>query len=161
MVLLLKNLLFTAVAPGTLAVYLPLLLARGRPRADGPMLALAVALLAAGVAIYAWCVWDFASYGRGTPAPIDAPKRVVMRGLYRFTRNPMYVGVLTVILGWAAFFAAPVVAGYALVVATSFHLFVRLYEEPHLTRTFGDDYRAYCARVGRWLPRLRRRRIAP
>ena len=65
------------------------------------MLLSALALLAFGGAIYAWCVWDFAVFGRGTPAPIDAPKKLVVRGLYRYTRNPIYLGVLTVLLDGA------------------------------------------------------------
>ena len=156
MTLLLKNLLFTVLVPGTVAVYLPLVIVGSRPRADGLALAAGAALLAAGAAIYAWCVWDFATFGRGTPAPIDAPTRLVVRGLYRCTRNPMYVGVLTTILGWAALCRAPALLVYAMVVATCFQLIIVLYEEPHLTRVFGSEYDAYRARVGRWLPRLRR-----
>jgi protein-S-isoprenylcysteine O-methyltransferase Ste14 len=150
--LLLKNLLFTFLVPGTVAGWLPWVIAGHRPLASGPTLGVALALFAVGGSIYAWCVWDFATFGRGTPAPIDAPKRLVVRGLYRFTRNPMYVGVLTVILGWAALFEAPLVGLYALVVATVFHGFVRLYEEPQLERLFGAEYRDYKSRVGRWLP---------
>jgi hypothetical protein len=79
--LLLKNLLFTLVVPGTISVYVPLLLARNRPSASGLVFLLALALLVVGSAIYLWCVWDFAAFGRGTPAPIDAPKKLVVRGL--------------------------------------------------------------------------------
>ena len=100
MALLLKNPLFTVLVPGTVVVYVPLVIASGRAPASGFALLVALALLLLGAAIYSWCVWDFASFGRGTPVPIDAPKRLVVRGLYRYTRNPMYVGVLTVILGW-------------------------------------------------------------
>ena len=114
--LLLKNLLFTVLIPGTVAVYVPLTIVRGRAPAAGLGLLAAFVVLALGAGIYAWCVWDFATFGRGTPAPIDAPKRLVVRGLYRVTRNPMYVGVLTVILGWALFFRAPGLALYAFVV---------------------------------------------
>lgn len=89
MVLLLKNLLFTIVVPGTVAVYVPLLVLRNRPPASGIESGIAVVALAVGACFYAWCLWDFASYGKGTPAPIDAPKRLVVRGLYRYTRNPM------------------------------------------------------------------------
>ena len=99
MSLLLKNLAFTLVLPGTIGVYLPLWIASGPASPAGVAGAAALALLALGAAIYAWCVWDFATFGRGTPAPIDAPKRVVVRGLYRFTRNPMYVGLALVLLG--------------------------------------------------------------
>ena len=157
MVLVLKNLLFVVIVPGTVAVYVPLLIGRNRPIASGAVLAGAAALLAAGGAVCGWCVWDFASLGRGTPAPIDAPKRLVTRGMYRFVRNPMYVGVLTIILGWAVLFKAEGLAVYAAVVGLCFHLFIVLYEEPHLRQTFGAQYDDYCARVGRWLPRRSRR----
>lgn len=151
--LLAKNLLFTFVVPGTVAVYLPLSIADGRPA--GPAIAIAAALVAfaLGLAIYAWCVWDFATFGGGTPAPIDAPKKLVVRGLYRAVRNPMYVGVLCCVLGWALLYTSTALLVYALCVFLAFHAFVRLYEEPHLRREFGDEYQAYCARVGRWLPR--------
>jgi len=160
MPLLLRNLLFTLLVPGTVAVYLPLWLAGSRTPASGLALAFAVALLALGGAIYGWCVWDFASFGRGTPAPIDAPKRLVVRGLYRYTRNPMYVGVLTVILGQAALFRSASLVVHALLVGTCFHLFVVLYEERSLAAEFGNDYEAYRSRVGRWLPQPRRRPAA-
>ena len=150
--LLLKNLLFTVLVPGTGAVYVPLLVARDRSAASGPALAIALAVLVLGAAIYAWCVWDFATFGRGTPAPIDAPKRRVVRGLYRYTRNPMYVGALTVILGWAALFQAANLVFYALVVGTCFHLFIVFYEERHLVQEFRSQYEAYRSRVPRWLP---------
>lgn len=159
MILLLKNLLFTIVAPGTVAVLLPLLIAHEGTRATGRALAIALMLFGLGAAIYAWCVWDFASFGKGTPAPIDAPKKLVIRGLYRFTRNPMYLGVLTVTLAWAIFLQAASVAFYGAVVAACFHTFIRLYEEPHLKREFGSEYLAYTAEVGRWLPRLPRRPV--
>jgi len=98
--LALKNTLFTLVVPGTVAVAIPLLLSRGQAPATGPRAALACEFFSLGIAIYAWCLWDFAAFGRGTPAPIDAPRRLVVRGLYRYTRNPMYVGVLSAVLGW-------------------------------------------------------------
>jgi protein-S-isoprenylcysteine O-methyltransferase Ste14 len=151
--LLAKNLLFTVVVPGTVAVYLPREIAG--ERATGPLVAVGGAAVCFGLggAIYAWCVWDFATFGRGTPAPIDAPKRLVVRGLYRHVRNPMYVGVICFLLGWALLHLSVALALYAAGVWTLFHGFVRLYEEPHLRREFGDEYAAYCARVGRWLPR--------
>jgi len=153
MLLALKNLLFTVLVPGTVAVYGPLLLTRGVMPTTGVARGLAIVVLAAGASIYAWCVWDFATFGRGTPAPIDAPKRLVVRGLYRVTRNPMYVGVLTVILGWTILYRSPALALYALAVWCCFQSFVLFYEEPHLRRVFGAEYEAYRARVGRWLPR--------
>ena len=157
MMLLLKNLLFTLVVPGTIGIYVPLLLARGRPAAEGLMLLFALALLVLGGVIYAWCVWDFAVFGRGTPAPIDAPKKLVVRGLYRYTRNPIYLGVLTVLLGWAGMFQAPTLLIYAFCVGICFHLFVVFYEERSLGQQFGAEYHDYCEKVNRWLPRFRRR----
>src|SRR6266576_1221295 len=155
MMLALKNILFTLVVPGTVGVYLPLILARGRNAATDFLLGLAVIFFVIGGSIYSWCVFDFASFGRGTPAPIDAPKKLVVRGLYRYTRNPMYVGVLTVILGWALLFRALELVLYALVVGACFQTFIVWYEEPHLRAIFASEYQRYCARVGRWLPRVR------
>jgi len=160
MMLFLKNLLFTLVVPGTVAVYVPLFIAQNRPPTSGPLFALALALLALGSAIYAWCMWDFATFGRGTPAPIAAPKKLVVRGLYHYTRNPMYVGVLTVILGWAVLFQAAALVLYILIVGTCFHLFIVLYEERQLQQEFGGEYEDYRRRVSRWLPRLRHRPAA-
>jgi len=154
-VLLLKNLLFTIVIPGTVAVYVPLWIANTHQPRTGVTGAVAIALLTLGALIYAWCIWDFATFGRGTPAPIDAPKKLVVRGLYHYTRNPMYVGVLTVIVGWAVLFQTKSLAIYALIVALCFHLFVLFYEEPRLRHQFGKDYENYRVRVGRWLPKLR------
>lgn len=155
MVLLLKNLLFVLIVPGTVAVWGPLRLARDREIASGPWPALGAVLLACGASIVAWCLWDFMTFGRGTPAPIDPPKKLVIHGIYRYTRNPMYLGVLTAILGWASLYASSAIFLYALVLGCAFHLFVLLYEEPHLKKAFGDEYRDYCARVGRWLPMRR------
>ncbi len=142
------------IAPGTVAGWIPWLLVHERTPASGLVLALAIGLFGLGGAIYTWCVWDFASFGRGTPAPIDAPRKLVIRGLYRWVRNPMYVGVLTVILAWALWFQAASLVVYALGVAACFHAFIRLYEEPHLARQFEAEYEAYRERVGRWIPRL-------
>lgn len=151
MILTLKNLLFTLVVPGTVGVYLPLILSKARTPASGFVLAIAILLLAIGGSIYAWCVFDFASFGRGTPLPLDAPKKLVRRGLYRYSRNPMYVGVLTVIFGWAVLFENPTVAVYGLAVALSFYSFVVFFEEPILRKRFGSEYEQYCAEVPRWL----------
>jgi protein-S-isoprenylcysteine O-methyltransferase Ste14 len=152
-VLLLKNLLFTIVAPGTVAMLIPWLLIRHEFAPPGISSMIGAILFGLGGAIYAWCVWDFAAFGRGTPAPIDAPKKLVVRGLYHFVRNPMYLGVLTVIAAWAVLYRAAELFGYLAVVATCFHIFILLYEEPHLERVFGAEYSAYKSRVGRWLPR--------
>lgn len=156
MLLFLKNLLFTVFVPGTVAIYVPLLIVRDESSGSGICLAVSSALFLMGGAIYSWCLWDFATFGRGTPAPMDAPRRLVVRGLYHYSRNPMYVGVLTTILGWAALFGTPRLVLYALCVGLCFHLFVVFYEEPHLERVFGSSYEDYRARVGRWIPRIGR-----
>lgn len=154
LLLFLKNLIFTVLVPGTVAVYLPLRIAEGRSSASPWAVALALPVFSVGAAIYAWCLWDFAAFGRGTPAPIDAPNKLVVRGLYRHMRNPMYVGVLTVILGWTVVFQTLALPAYALIVGVVFHLVVILYEERHLHDTFGEEYDSYRTRVGRWLPKL-------
>ena len=155
MVLFLKNLLFTVLVPGTVAVLLPWRLASAslasRPPTVTDWLPAAPAFLA-GASIYFWCLWDFGRTGRGTPAPIDPPKTLVVRGLYRYVRNPMYVGVLLVIAGWALLVRARDLAFYGASVATAFHLFVVFVEEPMLRRQFGASYDAYCQQVSRWWP---------
>lgn len=157
MKLYIKAALFTVVVPGSVGGLVPALVLRGREAADGALLGLALCLMAIGAAIYLRCVWDFVVFGRGTPAPIDAPKRLVVRGLYRYSRNPMYVGLLTLVAGWAILFGSVVMVGYGVFLFTFFWLFVRFYEERRLAREFGDEYQAYMAQVGRWLPRRARR----
>ena len=151
MLLFLKNLLFTVLVPGTVGVYIPVFVFSHAPVGFSPGTVAAVLLLLIGTSVYLWCLWDFASFGRGTPAPIDAPKHLVIRGLYRYSRNPMYIGVLSVICGWSLLFQSLSIAIYGLAVATCFHLFVVFYEEPHLKLVFGPSYEQYCAQVGRWL----------
>jgi protein-S-isoprenylcysteine O-methyltransferase Ste14 len=157
----LHSLLFTFIVPGTIGGYLPwaILHATGATLAAAPAWRwLGLIPLSLGLAIYVWCVTDFAVAGRGTPAPIDPPKELVVRGLYRVTRNPMYVGVLSVIAGESWLFGSAPLAFYTAVVLAGFHFFVIGYEEPTLRRSFDGAYQRYCAAVPRWLPRLRRRR---
>jgi protein-S-isoprenylcysteine O-methyltransferase Ste14 len=158
--LLLKNLLFTILVPGTVAVYVPLLITHNRTHTTHPwLLLIGILLIASGAAIYTWTVWDFSSYGRGTPLPIDAPKKLVVRGLYRNVRNPMYIGVIMVILGWAYLFADGWLLLYTLGVGIVVHLFVLSYEEPKLKELFGEEYVTYQEEVGRWVPRRRGGRL--
>ena len=156
MVLLLKNLLFTVLVPGMVAVYVPLrwLVAPGSLVWPGwnPRSVLAALCLTAGAAVYFTCLWEFGVRGRGTPAPIDAPKRLVVDGLYRYVRNPMYIGVLLVVVGWAVLFGSAALVWYPVWVAPFFHLFVVLVEEPILAHTFGAEYARYRAAVRRWIP---------
>lgn len=112
----------------------------GRARNRGAQHHAALFLLAIGGAIYFRCVWDFARIGRGTPAPIDAPKVWVVRGLYQYVRNPIYIGVLLIVLGLTVYFASFGVLVYGVCLALGFHLFVIFVEEPSLRRRFGESY---------------------
>ena len=104
-----------------------------------------------GVLALLWCVWAFYVTGKGTLAPWAPPARLVTVGLYRFTRNPMYIAVLLVLAGWALTFQSLVLAGYAALVAVAFHLRVVLGEEPWLARTHGVQWHTYEQAVPRWL----------
>jgi protein-S-isoprenylcysteine O-methyltransferase Ste14 len=152
----LKSLLFLIIAPGMVAGYIPLALLRSGAQIDSGIFAfLAFPLWLLGSAILLWSFWNFLKEGRGTPAPIDAPKELVAVGFYRYVRNPMYVGVLAIILGhflWLGFWNLLI---YAIVVFIAFHIFVTYYEEPTLKRQFGRSYEEYLERVPRWIPRLR------
>ncbi|HEX8162390.1 MAG TPA: isoprenylcysteine carboxylmethyltransferase family protein [Pyrinomonadaceae bacterium] len=150
---LLKTVVFMATAPATLTIYLPYrLLPPGRAPLPGPARYLGLLPILAGALVECWCAWDFAIKGRGTPAPFDPPKELVVRGLYRRVRNPMYVGVMLILLGEALFFASRFMLTYSLVVFAGFNLFVLLYEEPTLRGKFGGAYERYCRAVPRWLP---------
>jgi protein-S-isoprenylcysteine O-methyltransferase Ste14 len=152
---LLKTLVFTVLVPGTVAGYVPYLLRDRTFRpAAAPLALLGAMPLLAGLAVYLWCAWDFATAGRGTPLPLDAPRRLVVRGLYRFVRNPMYIGILLLLAGQAIFFASLPTVWYALGVALCFHFFVIFYEEQALRRRFGQSYSEYRSQVPRWAPRL-------
>jgi protein-S-isoprenylcysteine O-methyltransferase Ste14 len=148
--LLVKNLVFTVLVPGTVAVVVPAYLRPDDNFTLDPIATAGFLLVCAGAAGYASCIWYFAKVGRGTPAPIDPPKVVVREGLYRYSRNPMYLSVLSVITGQSLIFKSVAIAGYAAFMAIMFHLFVVLYEEPTLRREQNDAYRALTARVPRW-----------
>jgi protein-S-isoprenylcysteine O-methyltransferase Ste14 len=154
-----KTLIFTIFVPGTVAVWIPAILlsspgARGSMNLDG-FRYIGLSGILIGASIYLWCAWDFTFAGKGTPAPIDPPKRLVVRGLYNYVRNPMYVGVLTLILGQAGWFECLPVLEYATLAFLLMHAFVMLYEEPALARKFGETYAQYRETVPRWIPRLR------
>ena len=151
-----KTLLFTVLVPGTVVVLVPHWIraaANGAP-AGAWLQAPALLLGLAGIVIYLWCAFDFAR-AAGTPAPIDPPKELVARGLYRYSRNPMYVGVLSLIAAQALFFASQPTLLYAALVFLLFHCFVIFYEEPTLARSFGATYRRNITTVPRWIPVLR------
>jgi protein-S-isoprenylcysteine O-methyltransferase Ste14 len=152
--LLLEALIFTVVVPGSVTLWLP----RDVFGLMGPLPPLGRAWLIAsapltlGLLVYARCVWEFALRGRGIPAPLDHPKRLVVTGLYRYVRNPMYVGVLLVLLGEALLFQSWSLLWYLVGFFLVIHATVLVYEEPNLRSKFGDSYAAYSAAVARWLP---------
>lgn len=110
-----------------------------------------------GFAVALRCVWDFGSTGRGTPAPMAPPRRLVVVGLYRYVRNPMYLGFFVGWIGlWIVFGRANLMAIMAaLAVLVGTHLFVVFYEEPTLRKRFGAGYEEYCKNVRQWIPRIR------
>lgn len=146
--------------PTIVAGLVPWLVTRWNP--DGQLLALRIlggALLGAGAALVLETTTRFALQGRGTPAPWAPPERFVVRGTYRLTRNPMYVGVLALIVGQALLLGREILFAWAAAAWILFHLFVVFEEEPGLRRRFGAAYEDYCGRVARWLPtgsRIRR-----
>ena len=147
------SILFTVFVEATVALYLPLVMVRDE--AVAPWWPLGAVVTLAGVALYLWCAGLFSFVGRGTPAPIAAPNVFVARGPYRYVRNPMYIGVLTSIIGIAIAYASPWVLAYAALVAIAFHFFVLGYEEPTLDERFGHSYEEYRRTVPRWIPRMK------
>ena len=154
--LLLEAILFTVLVPGTVAFWLPPLILDGRrllmPRSWSTAQFVALIPLGLGASIYLRCLWEFAAKGRGIPAPVDHPKELVVTGLYRYVRNPMYLGVLLFLFGEALFVEYPGFLLYAIGWLAVVHLNVLLYEEPNLRKKFGASYERYTAAVSRWLP---------
>src|SRR5215472_17008772 len=151
--LITRNLVFTIVVPGLGGVWVPWqIVTRDGHSADVAAWE-AFPVIAAGAALYIWCVWNFAAVGRGTPGLWDSPRQVVAAGPYRWVRNPIYLAALLVVLGEAWLFMSPPLLVYAAAMAVFFHLFVTGYEERRLARQFGDSYLEYRRTVPRWIPR--------
>jgi protein-S-isoprenylcysteine O-methyltransferase Ste14 len=108
-------------------------------------------LLCLGTLLLLWCVREFYVSGRGTLAPWDPPKHLVTSGPYRISRNPIYVGVVTILAGWCTLWSSRTLLIYLVLVMIAFHLWVLLFEEPRATRRFGSEWDAYRARVPRWV----------
>ncbi|WP_433043653.1 methyltransferase family protein [Dactylosporangium sp. CS-033363] len=150
---------FFALAPGTVAGLGPWLLTGWRLRLPFgswlPVRLLGVLVLVAGTVFLVQAFVRFVVDGLGTPAPIAAPERLVVTGIYRFVRNPMYLAVVAAILGQAAILWQPVLLGYAAVMGAAMVAFVLGYEQPALREQFGAEYEEYCRAVPGWWPRLR------
>jgi len=152
--------LFTVLVPCTVAGVAPyyLIASNAQLFRFGTDLSRAAGLIAiaCGALIYAWCAFDFVTAGHGTPSPTHPPRALVVRGLYRFSRNPMYVGVSSVVFGEALYFGSGNQLVYALCVLAGFHARVVFGEERALRRAFGAEYVAYCTRVPRWIGRVKK-----
>lgn len=115
---------------------------------------LGMILAAVGSVIALWCILTFVFQGKGTPAPFDPPRRLVVRGPYRIVRNPMYVGAGLALAGASLVYRSVPLLIYMAAFWIILHALVVWYEEPALRQTFGKEYEAYCEHVGRWWPRL-------
>jgi protein-S-isoprenylcysteine O-methyltransferase Ste14 len=147
---------FLITAPGTIAGLTPWLITHWRFGEDANIVlgVLGVVLILGGLAMLIECFLRFALEGSGTPAPIAAPKELVVTGLYARVRNPMYVAVSLIIFGQALLFASAALIAYGIAIWFAFLLFVLYYEEPRLKHEFGESYETYAAAVPRWIPRL-------
>ncbi|HEX3233506.1 MAG TPA: isoprenylcysteine carboxylmethyltransferase family protein [Gemmatimonadales bacterium] len=154
---LVRAVVYASLFIGLLLVFLPAqVVARSgiaAPGQVGAIQVLGILLAVAGGTLAVSCILTFAFIGRGTPAPFDPPRRLVVRGPYRWVRNPMYVGATTALLGAALYYESLPLFVYGAGFLVLMHLFVIVYEEPTLRRTFGGEYKEYCRRVGRWWPR--------
>jgi len=156
LVLLLRSIFFTFLLPGTVTILIPYWIASARGVATSlnhPIRYLGLPLMLIGAVGLLWCIWDFFSAGRGTLAPIDPPRHLVVQGLYRYVRNPMYVSVVTILMGEAILFLSTSMLLETGIFFGLAYLFVVFYEEPVLRRQFGESYEKYAQTVGRWMPR--------
>jgi protein-S-isoprenylcysteine O-methyltransferase Ste14 len=149
--LLLRALFAFLALPGIVAIAAPAWFAANELRAGGRFYAIGMLPLIAGLVLLLWCVRDFYVAGKGTLAPWSPPSHLVTVGLYRYSRNPMYVAVASMLAGWGLAFASRTIAIYAVFVIAAFHLRVVFGEEPWLARTYGAEWDEYKARVPRWL----------
>ena len=159
MPLLMRAVTYASLFIGLVLVFVPARLLSwagvAQPSTFGALQIGAMALAAVGAGLALWCVGTFVRVGRGTPAPFDPPRRLVVAGPYRFVRNPMYLGAGLALAGAALFYTSWWLVGYLGLLFLASHLFIVFHEEPALGRSFGQEYREYCEAVGRWVPRLR------
>ena len=152
--LLLRNLVFTILKPGIVVGLIPFLIIRhtvgGEFSFSNGFQYLGFIVFTIGFLIAVSCIFRFAFEGRGTLSPLDPTQKLVINGFYKFTRNPMYVGVLTMLFGEVIFFNSFVLLMYSFCVFLLFNLFIYLIEEPRLKKDFPKEYLEYCNRVKRW-----------
>lgn len=150
-----RSLLWVVLMPGIVTGYIPWrFFGFNRSIFDSvdAFLVVGLAVVLTGVALLATCVWEFARRGRGTLSPVDPPRHLVVRGLYRYVRNPMYLAVSIILLGEALAMRSLDLVMYWAVFFLLANLFIIGYEEPYLRRRFTASYDEYAARVGRWIP---------
>jgi len=154
----LKTILYMGSMHGFFTFYLPYQLALAHKSLFdfGIVQNLAFPLWFIGTLIIIWCSVDMVHKGRGTPAHFDPPKRLIIRGLYRYVRNPIYLGALLIQLGYIISFASGVMISYFLFFLLCYHILIVFVEEPILKNTFGAEYDEYSKNVPRWIPKLRR-----
>lgn len=156
---ILGSLIFLLLAPGVVAGVVPWWITRWQFRSPffgiSALRVVGLLLIVAGLPALLDSFARFAVQGLGTPAPVLPTHHLVVTGLYRYVRNPMYVGVAAVVFGQALWFGNVQLLVYGLIIWLCFHFFVILYEEPKLTSTFGDEYREFKSNVPRWIPRWR------
>lgn len=154
--ILARTIVYATLFISSLLVFLPgRILARSGvtpPASFGAVGWAGAALTCVGGALAVWCIGTFVVLGKGTPAPFDPPRRLVIRGPYRFVRNPMYVGAFLALAGVAVVYRSLAVFGYATGLLLALHAFVVTYEEPTLRRSFGQAYERYCRETARWWP---------
>lgn len=156
--LLVRSLLWTILLPGFFAGYVPWRyfgINRVRPDLFSPTDAVGLFCIALGTLLLGACILEFARSGQGTLSPLDPPRHLVVRGLYRYVRNPMYLSVTVLVLGEVLVSQSVALAVYWAIWFLGVNLFVMGYEEPTLRRQFGASYDEYCRRVGRWIPTIR------
>jgi protein-S-isoprenylcysteine O-methyltransferase Ste14 len=150
-----RSVFWAALLPGLFAGYVPWRffgLARAQLSLHNPVHILGLLVIGLGAALLGTCIWEFARSGRGTLAPVDPPRELVVRGLYRYVRNPMYLSVTVIVLGELLLTGSRPLLVYWAVWFVAVNLFVVGYEEPTLRRRFGESYERYTRAVGRWLP---------
>ena len=155
--LAIRSILWALLLPGVVAFYIPWRffgLGHLHTGPSDPRHYLGAALVTLGVGLLAACIWEFARRGRGTLSPLDPPKELVVQGLYRYLRNPMYVAVSLILLGEALLIPSWLLVAYWGVFFTLVNVFVIGFEEPFLRRQFGESYERYTREVHRWWPRL-------
>ncbi|QTD37584.1 isoprenylcysteine carboxylmethyltransferase family protein [Polaribacter batillariae] len=153
--LLLRNFVFTILQSGTVVGLIPFLIVE--PKLNDMLTQqlkishyLGMLIFTLGFFMMLICIRSFAIDGKGTLSPADPTKRLVIKGLYKFSRNPMYIGVLTILMGETIFFKSYQLLIYLLLIFIAFNIFIILVEEPRLRRDFGKEYLDYCKKVERW-----------